>query len=153
MRVVRLISILIVFTAFAILSANAPSPVLYDAVTAATGPLDDPLETVANLQAEIIYWEEKDLDGGWTPYQDVLLTWEPTPSGGETAYEIWATTTTGAFEMIDTVNTDTTEYTDHFIGMTYEEVEVISYMVRPFFDGDPGLFCDAVSINNPGYGR
>ncbi|MCP4231393.1 MAG: hypothetical protein GY771_14765 [bacterium] len=126
-------------------------PPIYDAVTAATSPPDESYETVVNLMAEIHEWREWDFDGGCTPYEDIELTWEPTSDGQETGYEIWATTTTGVFERIDTIDADATEYTDYFINMYYEEVEVIQYRIRPLFGGQPGPFCEAVSVKNPGY--
>lgn len=147
----RLILTLTALIAYVLLWGVAPTTFIYDAVTAATGPPDNSYETVSNLQAEVIYWEEMDLDGGWTPYEDVVLTWDHTPGGEETDYEIWATTTTGVFEKIDTVNADAKEYTDYFVNMTYESLEIVSYKVRPLFGGEAGPFCEAVSINNPSY--
>ncbi len=151
MGYLKQIIVFIAVIVFVLLSGNAPAPPFFDAVTAATSPPDNSNETVKNLRAEVIYWEEIDLDGGWTPYEDVDLTWEPTSNGEETGYEIWATTASCVFERIDTVNADKTEYTDYFINMYYEDVEVIEYRVRPLFGGQAGPFCEAVSVNNPGY--
>ena len=133
------------------LFGNNPAPPMCDAVTAATCPPDNPYETVTNLQAEIIYCEEMDFDGEWTPYEDVDLTWEPTPGGEETGYEIWVTMTPGNFEKLDTVKADKTEYTDVFISYEYVDVEIIKYKIRPVFDNRPGPFCEPVSVKNPSY--